>query len=87
MPVKPCQNWIIKSACLYPVTAFLWILDFILYNWQELSGKGGFSGNQIKINWYKCHNEEPVSSADELIDGPLRKEACEIVIKCNTLQR
>lgn len=49
-PVKPHQNWIIKSACLYSVTVFLWIVDFILYNWQELSRKGAFNGNQIKIN-------------------------------------
>lgn len=85
MPVKPHQNWIIKSAFLYPITAFLWIVDFILYNWQELSGKGGFNGNQIKIKWYKCHNEESVSSVDELIDGSLRTEACKAVIMCYTL--
>jgi len=36
-----------------------------------LSGKEGFNGNQIKINWCKCHSEEPASSVDELIDGSL----------------
>lgn len=72
---KSQQNWIIKSVCPYPITAYLWILDFILYNWQQLSGKGGFKGNQIKINWYKCHSEEPVSSVDELIDGSLGNRA------------
>lgn len=34
MPVKPQQNWIIKSVSQYPITAYLWIVDFILYNWQ-----------------------------------------------------
>lgn len=37
MPVKPWQNWIIKSVSQYPITAYLWIVDFILYNWQGLS--------------------------------------------------
>lgn len=75
MPFKPQQNWIIKSVCLYPITAYLWILDFILYNWQQLSGKEGFNGNQIKINWYKCQSEELASSVDELIDGSVGNRA------------
>lgn len=80
MPVKAQQNWIIKSVCLYPITPYLWILDFILYNWQELSGKEGFNGNQIKINWFKWHTEESLSSADELIDGSLWNKSRETVI-------
>lgn len=80
MPFKAQQNWIIKSVCLYPITAYLWILDFILYNWQQLSGKEGFNSNQIKINWSICHSEEPASSVDELIDGSLWNRGCGTVV-------
>lgn len=83
MSVKPHQNWIIKSACLYPVTGFLWILDFILYNWKELSAKKVLSANKLRSTG-KYHNEESVSNVDELIDRSLRDEACKIVIKCYT---
>lgn len=44
MPVKPWQNWIIKSVSQYPITAYLWIVDFILYNWQGLSLNGARLG-------------------------------------------
>lgn len=75
MPFKPQQNWIIKSVYLYLITAYLWILDFILYNWQQLPGKEGFNSNQIKINWCKWQSEELVSSVDELIDGSVGNRA------------
>lgn len=45
MPVKPQQNWIIKSVSQYPITAYLWIVDFILYNWQGLSQSEPFRGS------------------------------------------
>lgn len=59
MPFKAQQKSIIKLVCLYPITVLLWMLDFILYNWQELTGEDRSNDNKIEIYQYMCHIGEP----------------------------
>lgn len=46
---------IIKLVCSYPITDFLWILDFILYNWQELTGKDSSNDSKVEIAQHVSH--------------------------------
>ena len=78
MPVTAQQKWIIKSVCLYPITDFLWILDFILYNWQASTGKDRSNDSPAEIDRCKCRRGEPQQTLTMGLRAPCRPQCASL---------